>query len=145
MAEPAAAHLPDGTPHAATIGATASEVLSPTPPVECLSTTLRPSRGAEIERLPAADHRVGEHVRLALREPAEEDGHAERGHLVVGHLAARIAEDQLGQLVVGELLPVALALDQLGRADHVVAKKIDGRLCVTNGSATSSGTGCDGT
>ncbi len=36
--------FPSGTPHAATIGATASDVLSPTPPVECLSTTLRPSR-----------------------------------------------------------------------------------------------------
>ena len=33
----------NGTPQAATIGATAIEVLSPTPPVECLSTTLRPS------------------------------------------------------------------------------------------------------
>ena len=35
--------FPSGTPHAATIGPTASDVLSPTPPVECLSTTLRPS------------------------------------------------------------------------------------------------------
>ena len=37
--------LPNGTPQAATIGPTASDVLSPTPPVECLSTTLRPSAG----------------------------------------------------------------------------------------------------
>ena len=35
--------LAKGTPQAATIGPTAIEVLSPTPPVECLSTTLRPS------------------------------------------------------------------------------------------------------
>ena len=35
--------FPIGTPHAATIGPTASDVLSPTPPVECLSTTVRPS------------------------------------------------------------------------------------------------------
>ena len=35
--------FPKGTPHAATIGPTASVVLSPTPPVECLSTTRRPS------------------------------------------------------------------------------------------------------
>ena len=34
--------LPSGTPHAATIGPTAIDVLSPTPPVECLSTILRP-------------------------------------------------------------------------------------------------------
>ena len=35
--------FPNGTPHAATIGPTARVVLSPTPPVECLSTTRRPS------------------------------------------------------------------------------------------------------
>ena len=35
--------FPTGTPHAATIGPTAMVVLSPTPPVECLSTTFRPS------------------------------------------------------------------------------------------------------
>ena len=35
--------FPNGTPHAATIGPTAIVVLSPTPPVECLSTTVRPS------------------------------------------------------------------------------------------------------
>src|SRR5918994_313858 len=35
--------FPTGTPQAATIGPTAIDVLSPTPPVECLSTTRRPS------------------------------------------------------------------------------------------------------
>ena len=34
--------FPNGTPQAATIGPTAIDVLSPTPPVECLSTTWRP-------------------------------------------------------------------------------------------------------
>ena len=34
--------FPNGTPQAATIGATAIDVLSPTPPVECLSTQRRP-------------------------------------------------------------------------------------------------------
>ena len=115
--------FPNGTPQAATIGPTASDVLSPTPPVECLSTTLRPSAALRSIVSPLADHRVGQHVRLARRQAAEEDGHAERRHLVVGHLAARVAEDQLGQLVVGQLLAVALALDQLGRADHLVATK----------------------
>ncbi len=33
----------NGTPHAATTGPITSDALSPTPPVECLSTTLRPS------------------------------------------------------------------------------------------------------
>ena len=110
--------FPTGTPHAATIGPTAIVVLSPTPPVECLSTTLRPSAVAEIERPAAADHRVGERIRLRRRHAAEVDGHAERGQLVVGDLAARVAEDQLGDLLGGKLLPVPLPLDQLGGMDH---------------------------
>src|SRR5437763_7550986 len=102
-------------------------------------------RGAEIDRLAAADHRIGERERLRLREAPEVDGHAERGHLVVGHLAAGVAEHELGELSGRQLLPVALALDELGGPDHVVATKIDVRACVTNGSGTSSGTGCVGT
>ena len=98
--------------------------------------------GAEVERLAAADHRVRQDVRLALGEATEEDRHAEGSHLVVGHLAARIAEDQLGELLVGKLLAVALALDQLGGPDHVVARKIEERPCTMNGSSTSPGTGC---
>ena len=46
--------FPTGTPQAATIGPTAIVVLSPTPPVECLSTTFRPSARAEVERAPLA-------------------------------------------------------------------------------------------
>ena len=38
MAEPRPLTIGTFTPQAATSGATASEVLSPTPPVECLST-----------------------------------------------------------------------------------------------------------
>ena len=48
---------------------------------------------------PLADHRVGERVRLGGRHAPEVDGHAERGELVVGDLAARVAEDQLGDLL----------------------------------------------
>ena len=138
--------FPSGTPQAATIGPTASDVLSPTPPVECLSTTLRPSARAEVDRLAARDHRVGQRVRLGLGQAAEVDGHAERGHLVVRHLAARVAEDQLGQLVGGELMPVALALDQLGRADHFVATKTvgapDAKRQLVRGSSVGADT-CD--
>ncbi len=76
---------------------------------------------AQIDRLAASDHRVGQRVRLGLGEAPEVHRHAERGQLVVGNLAAGVAEDQLGQLLGPELLPVALALDQLGRADHFVA------------------------
>ena len=79
---------------------------------------LAAERGAEIERPAAADHRVGQRVRLRRRHAAEVDGHAERGQLVVGDLAARVAEDQLRDLLGRELLPVPLPLDQLRGVDH---------------------------
>jgi hypothetical protein len=72
-AEPRPLIFPTGTPQAATIGPTAIVVLSPTPPVECLSTTFRPERGAEVERAAAADHRVGERERLGGGHAAEVD------------------------------------------------------------------------
>ena len=84
---------------------------------------LAPELGTEVDRLAAANHRVGEHVGLARREPAEEHRHAERSHLVIGNLATGVAENQLRELVVRKLLAVPLALDELGRADHLVATK----------------------
>ena len=51
----------------------------------------------------------------------------ERGHLVVGHLAARVAEHELGHLVGGELAAVALALDQLGRRGSRLLRHEDAR------------------
>ena len=130
--------FPNGTPQAATIGPTASVVLSPTPPVECLSTTRRPSARAEVDRLAAPHHRVGERERLRGREPLEVDGHQKRGDLVVRHVAARVLEHELRDLVPGELVAVALALDQLGGADHGVrigwpGMPRDGRLPVQPG------------
>ena len=128
VAEPAPDIIwPTGTPQAATIGATASDVLSPTPPVECLSTTVRPSR-AEVEHLARADHRVGERERLAPASCRGSRRPSPGGHLVVGHVAARVAEDELGKLVRGELLAVALPLDQLGRAAHMFL----GHLVITS-------------
>ena len=115
--------FPTGTPQAATIGPTAIEVLSPTPPVECLSTTRRPSAEPRSSVVAASDHRVREGERLGAGEAAEVDGHAPRRELVVGHLAARVAEDQLRDLVGRELLAVPLALDQLRRADHRVSPR----------------------
>ena len=72
---------------------------------------------SELDRLAAADHRVGERERLRAREPLEVDRHQERGELVVGDLAAGVGEHELGELVRVELLAVPLALDELGGAD----------------------------
>ncbi len=72
----------------------------------------------ELDRFAAADHRVGERERLGSVQPAEVDGHTERGHLVVGNLAARVREHELGDLVRSKLLAVALATNQLCCVDH---------------------------
>ena len=79
--------FPNGTPQAATIGATAIEVLSPTPPVECLSTTFRPSAPARSIVSPLRIIASVSASVSAARQAAEVDGHAERGQLVVGDLA----------------------------------------------------------
>ena len=52
------------TPSEATSGASTSDTLSPTPPVECLSTRGR-GEVREIERGAAREHRLGERGRLA--------------------------------------------------------------------------------
>ena len=110
--------FPNGTPHAATIGPTAIVVLSPTPPVECLSTTVRPSAACRSSVSPLRTIASVSANVSRRREPLEEHRHAERGHLVVGHLVARVAEHELRDLVGVELAAVALALDQLGGTDH---------------------------
>ena len=119
MAEPATGHLPEGDaagrddrPHGEgrLVPDTARRVLVDDSPSE---------RGAEVEGVAGADHRVRQRVRLAPGETLEVDGHAPRSHLVIGNVAARVAEDELRHLLPGELLAVSLALDQLGGADHV--------------------------
>src|SRR5262249_54890712 len=75
---------------------------------------LATDRAVEVDRLAAADHRVGQRERLGAVEPAEVDGHREGRHLVVGNVPARVLEDQLGELVGRDLLAVTLAADELG-------------------------------
>ena len=77
---------------------------------------LAPER-REVDGLAALHHGVGERMRLGVAEPLEVDGHAERGHLVVGDLVARIGEDEPGDLRVRQLLAVALLLNQLRGAE----------------------------
>jgi hypothetical protein len=70
----------------------------------------------EVDRLPALHHRVREGMCLGVAQPLEICGHAERGHLVVGNLVARVGEDEPGDLDIRQLSAVALLLDQLGRS-----------------------------
>ena len=76
------------TPHAAASGASASETLSPTPPVECLS-TFAPGMSERSSTSPERSIASVSAPHLGVVHAAEEDRHAEGGHLVVGDLAAR--------------------------------------------------------
>ena len=125
--EPAPGHLPERDAARGDDRADGERGLVPHPSGRVLVDDAPPERGGEIERLAGADHRVRERVRLASREPLEVDGHAPSRHLVVGNVAARVAEDELGQLLVGELVAVPLALDQICCANHVSLSAISER------------------
>ena len=100
---------------AATSGARISETLSPTPPVECLS-TVGAGTAAQVKPLAGADHRVGPGPQLGVAEPAEEDRHEHGRHLLVGDLALGIGADQPADVVAGERQAVALGADQVDAA-----------------------------
>ena len=87
VAEPAAAHLPERYAAGGDDRADGDRGLVADAAGRVLVDDLAAERCAEVERLAAADHRVGERVRLGGRQAAEVDGHAERGQLVVGDLA----------------------------------------------------------
>ena len=118
VAEAASAHLPDRDSACGHDRPDRDRRLVAHAARRMLVDDLAAERGAEVERAAAADHRVGERVRLRRGHPAEVHRHAERGQLVVRDLATRVAEDQLGELVGRQLLPVPLPLDQLGGMDH---------------------------
>ena len=115
MAEAAAAHLPERDAAGCHDRPDGKRRLVPHAAGRVLVDDLTTERGGEIDRLATPDHRVGERERLAARKPAEVDGHAERSHLVVRHVAPGVAEDELGYLFRAELLAVAFALNQLRR------------------------------
>ena len=100
------------TPAAAASGATMRLVLSPTPPVECLS-TFTPGTGRQVHRFAGAQHAFREPADFAVGHPREEDGHQESRHLIVGNFAAGVAFHQKFNLFGSEFFPVALPLDQV--------------------------------
>ncbi len=100
------------TPAAAASGATMKLVLSPTPPVECLS-TLTPSIAERSTRLAGPHHAFGQPADLAVGHAREEDGHKKCRHLVVGYVAARVPIHQVRNLFGSEFFAVALPLDQV--------------------------------
>ena len=109
-------HLGHRHAHAAASGASTIVVLSPTPPVECLSTTAPAERREVDRRRPSRIMRRDSSSVSASREPAEDDRHrttrssapARRGR----RRSPRRARRSRRRRVLGA---VALALDELDR------------------------------
>ena len=141
VSEAAPAHLSEGHAAGSDDRADGERRLVPHSAGRVLVDDATAERLAEVQRLARTDHRVGQRVRLAPGQPLEVHGHAPGGHLVVGNVAARVSDNELRQLLVGELLPVPLALDQLGAAGSpasaLPATKIVGCRRTTKGGSNS--------
>ena len=101
-------------PHAATSGVSGSVILSPTPPVECLSDG-RSVHSGQIEPLTRADHRGGPPGDLAIVHAAQQNRHGQRRHLLVGHHALGVPVDHPVDLLIGKRRTVALGPDNVDR------------------------------
>ena len=122
------------TPHAATAGASGIEILSPTPPVECLSTFAR----AIADRSMTSPERVIASAHVASSrsvEALEEDRHQHRRDLVVGDRAVGEARDEEADLGVVERATVALLADQLDGKHQYGPMKLSDH---TNNTAASA-------
>src|SRR2546430_16945147 len=62
--------------------------------------------------LARGEHRIGESGELLALEPAEQDRHEQRRHLVVGDAVRGVRGDQGGPLLRRKRTAVALALDE---------------------------------
>ena len=87
-------------PQAARIGARISETLSPTPPVECLSSD-RPVEVPRRARCPESRIAVVSATRSSPLHPAQEQRHRERADLGVGQPAVGDPGDQEADLLGG--------------------------------------------
>ena len=100
-------------PQPATSGARISETLSPTPPVECLSTVGLPAPRRSIRSPESTMAAV--HARNSSRSrPFAVDRHQQRRHLFLGDLAAEISGDQPADVVARPAArPSRLAMDEV--------------------------------
>ena len=69
--------------------------------------------GGQIDHVAGVGHDVGQHGGLLVSHAAQVDGHEQRRHLVVGHIACHIAVDGEGQLFMVQRAAVALLGDNI--------------------------------
>jgi hypothetical protein len=89
-------------PHAAASGASISETLSPTPPVECLSTTGPAAVARPVEHGAGFHHGARQRDPLRIVHAAEEHRHGERGGLPFGDRAVGQPFDEMLDLGIAQ-------------------------------------------
>ena len=107
-------------PPAAASGARTSEVLSPTPPVECLSIfgAGNSDRSSTWPECSMASVSAAVSARLS---PRSTRSHQPRGNLVVGNLPGGVAGDEIVDFGARQFLPVAFLANHIDGADRLVA------------------------
>ena len=109
-------------PHAITTGTSGMVILSPTPPVECLSTNASglPSRRRSVKsiRSPEATIAAVQRAISATRHAAQEDRHQQRRHLLVGHPPVGVGVDHPVDRRIGQHTAVALGPDDRRRIER---------------------------
>ena len=118
VTETATAHLPEGNAARRDDRANRDRSLVPHAARRVLVDDAPAERRAHVERLARLDERLRQRVGLGAGEPPEVDGHAPRGHLVVGDLAGGVARHESHDLLSRVLPAVPLPLDEVGGADH---------------------------
>ena len=114
-------------PHAITTGTSGMVILSPTPPVECLSTRASglPSRRRSVKSIRSPEATIAA-VQRAISPPvhaAQEDRHQQRRHLLVGDPAVGVGVDHPVDRRVGQRAAVALGPDD--------RRRVECEVCVT--------------
>ncbi len=94
------------------MGAEIRLVLSPTPPVECLSTF---TPGIEDRSTIEPEFIMASVIALTSRSvmPEKIHGHRKSRHLVIGDFAASVAIHKVSKFLWGKLLSIPLAMNQV--------------------------------
>ena len=87
---------------------------------------LRPGDAGQGQGGPRLDHGSGHLGGLRRRQPVEVRGHEERGGLVVGDLASRVAEDEPTEVVLVDRPPIPLGGDHVARVPALPRRRSAG-------------------
>ena len=97
----------------------------------------RPRQRGEVQPLAGVDHGPGPAAQLAPGQPAEEDRHGQRRHLLLGDVTGGVRGDHPVDLVVAELRPVTLGADHLDGIERCSSRAHPAILTCPVGSAAA--------